>query len=277
MSRGPAILDDLDDARVKLRRANKHIKTASVLIHNYVFSKPYEIVIEHDAAAKKKTARFWSRSRIPDEADEAVESVVQNLRSALDYIAHAAVLKRGPPPVPFEKIAFPIFKNRAAFTDPGTQGYIRKIGGVEWLNFLAAQKPYGGGDDVLFALNAANNVEKHRHLARIGGTAGGGGRFKAFGPHIRFNVGMLIGSLDDGMELVSVNDTASDPEVKLAVFIALRGAPGFERTPAEKALLTFYHRVEAVLTDARRAFFPAIIAAHSVALVLWQVYNCQSS
>lgn len=232
-----ARVDPLDDARTKVRRANKQIKSADVLIHNYLFAKPYEIVIEHDIAAAKKTARLRFRSEIPDEADEAVESALQNLRSALDYIANAIVLRLGPPPVKVEAISFPIWKSESAFLDPGAQGSIRKIGGSDWLAFLAVQKPYRGGNDALYALNAANNIEKHRHLARMGSVGGPGGRFEAsLASTLSFNVAMFMGGLEDGMELASVTDSQSDPKISMTVFLALREAPTFERTPATVTL-----------------------------------------
>jgi hypothetical protein len=256
--------DPLGDALTKVKRAKRHVKIADVAIHNYVLGKPYEIVMDRDTEPPQKTAFLRILKAIPDEADEAVFTAIQNLRSALDYIAWAVASRTGTPASP-EHIAFPFFRSKAAFEQSGIKREIEKAIGSVWYDFVAAHQPYPGGNDVLCALNVANRVEKHRLLMHVGGITANSLRSvsRVTANADATNLWVKIyhqavhhGPLYDGMNLVSVHETSGDPEIAMTFQVALREVAGFETQPAVVALNSFAYAVESVLGEARNIFWP---------------------
>src|ERR1700685_2670955 len=99
--------DPLADARLKVKRADKHVKKVDVLAHNYVQARPFEVRIEHDTATAQKLARLHFLREIPDELAEEAHIAIHGFRSALDSVAWS-VANRGGVPVNPKTVTFPI-------------------------------------------------------------------------------------------------------------------------------------------------------------------------
>jgi len=102
-----------------------------------------------------------------DLAFDALE-IVQRLRAALDKAIVALVEANGRG---CSGVGFPfggLDRNTGRpnpFPDPRWDkqgGLKRKLSGEQWL-FVESQKPYPGGNDVLWAINEVANVDKHRN------------------------------------------------------------------------------------------------------------------
>jgi len=93
----------------------------------------------------------------------------QNLRTALEYLAHGLVVanKR----TPTRETSFPILKGDidSKLYSPAFDGKVVGMGDKA-IEAIKRLKPYKGGNNVLYRLHALNNRDKHR-LLLAGGSA----------------------------------------------------------------------------------------------------------
>lgn len=250
--------DPLADAQKSVKWANKDIRKVDVAVHNFAFSKPYRIVREINANRTQEIAKLRFVSDIPDEVTEKTKTALQHLRSALDYLAWQVANRGGAPANP-KDVAFTICDTRKLFEDPSTQGKIQKIGGADWLTFLNGLKPYPGGNDLLYALNVANNTDKHRVLRRFALRAGGSLAVKNIPVQITSMtiLGGIDHALEDGMGIVAypVVPGEQQPEVEMTANIAFGEIEAVKGQPIVVALRQFSRVVEDIIELGRRTFF----------------------
>jgi hypothetical protein len=93
------------------------------------------------------------------------------MRCALDHLAwqiHLRYCATGAAALNMKKVSFGIYESRNDYIKPASQELIDRVGGMEWAVFLDNVKPYRGGNELLYALNLANNLDKHRDILEIG-------------------------------------------------------------------------------------------------------------
>jgi hypothetical protein len=95
--------------------------------------------------------------------------VLHNLRSALDHLVYHLALVADPDASDdvLRKVAFPIGKSLEDYRTLRT----RKMEGViesRAVEFIDSLKPYKSGNEALWRLNEANNIDKHRKLISVG-------------------------------------------------------------------------------------------------------------
>jgi hypothetical protein len=155
--------DPLSDAKIKIERANANIQ--DVLSEHVAFfgnAPPhYTSFRELTADGTREALKIKIIRDPPPLFAAAVGDAVTNLRSALDYLTCQLAIQNGTNDV--SKVEWPFASSPEAFASANTQ---KKIKGLspEAVDLIRSQKPYRGGDDLLWSLNDLRNSNIHRHL-----------------------------------------------------------------------------------------------------------------
>lgn len=147
--------------RIKIERAKKHLLD---LEREVILLRGKQV---HVVFTDKKLAP--GKIGLPDltpvrvlsfNALSAAGDVIQNLRSALDHLAHHLVAVAGN--TPSRLVEFPIGKDAATYE----ADKVRKVQGMrpEAVEAIDRLKPYKGGNELLWKIHALNNLDKHRAI-----------------------------------------------------------------------------------------------------------------
>lgn len=158
---------DLKDVFLKIERANQHIEEFKNALAVFRDSKPYVYSTKIDPKTKDVIYYIVEARNPPPILSVIAGDVLQNLRTALDYLMCALVIANGGKPT--SQTCFPISKQVPTTSDE-IASFRRKINGVGQPaeNLIHAIKPYKGGDDALWRLHALNNRDKHQLLLTVG-------------------------------------------------------------------------------------------------------------
>jgi hypothetical protein len=150
--------DPFYSARLRIARAQEHLKDLEIRIDGFFQKKPYTRIVEpdpdglHDLLKIRLTERFPFRWRI------LATEVIEHARASLDHATWAtAYLNTRNRNLEFA--VFPFVKNPAKLAE--------RIKGVckdcppEIQALLATFKPYKGGNDLLYLMNDMCNLSKH--------------------------------------------------------------------------------------------------------------------
>jgi hypothetical protein len=161
--------DFLSGSRLKVARAKDHIMEVAIQSTSFFESKPHRIFSERDAQGTGFTVKLRLERPIPDKISVVVGDALSQLRSALDVLVCSAALNNGATNT--KNIYFPFAKDAAEFELPATQRKIEKLSNGDRM-VVGAFKPYKGGNDLLWSLNALCNIDKHNRLIAVGGMGG---------------------------------------------------------------------------------------------------------
>jgi hypothetical protein len=130
-------------------------------------TEPYKIVRQANLKAGKTVYLVEKADPVPPSVSILTGDAIQNLRTALDYLAYSLVIANKADPT--DDTSFPILRG-----DVGSKFYKATFEGkVKGMRYEAIEKikslnPYKGGHDTLYSLHALNNREKHRLLLAAG-------------------------------------------------------------------------------------------------------------
>lgn len=153
-----------ESVRVKLERANKHIVDLDAAIAKFFERRPYSVVAYIDA---ERRATYCLKHIEP--IDLSIPAIagdaIQNLRTALDYLAGALWRRtnsgewRG---------YFPITESAAKYKTEG-MGRIKGMG-RDAIDAIDGVEPYQGGKgDTLWRLHSLSIIDKHRLPLTVAG------------------------------------------------------------------------------------------------------------
>jgi hypothetical protein len=155
---------DLTGCRAKIERAKKHIVDFSHDKVAFLDTNPYVVISKFNAETNQTESIMGPMPQIPDALATIAGDAIQNLRSALDYLAAALVVSVGNVP---KFVYFPICETLKKYEaeSPGkTKGMPPKA-----KEFIDSKEPYGGGNgNDLWILHTLNNTDKHKLLTTIG-------------------------------------------------------------------------------------------------------------
>jgi hypothetical protein len=156
------------DVELKIKWANHHFLNFQKFLRAWAKSDTCRIVIEHDPDSRYVLYRLSEDFFVPRDFALLSGDILQNLRTALDYLACALVRANNGKVT--DKTCFPILK-RIPATPEEEQAFARKIEGMtdRAKDLIRASKPYHGGDEILWRLHELNRREKHRLLFTVGG------------------------------------------------------------------------------------------------------------
>jgi hypothetical protein len=149
----------LDAIGAKIKRAEKHIADYRAAIQSFKGTNPYEIVRQPEIKSAQIVYNVNRVDPVPLPIRAIAADVIQNFRTALDYLACAIV------PAPTTSTYFPILK-QAPTPDQIKTAFDGKIKGASQsaIDKIASLKPYKGGNDVLWRLHELNKRDKHSLL-----------------------------------------------------------------------------------------------------------------
>jgi hypothetical protein len=162
----------LSGARMKLRRANEHLKALDQSVKGFLRRNPYELAVQFEPEEGADIVVVWARVREspPLEWSLVIGDIVHNLRSAHDHLAYQLVVVNGKKPT--VRTAFPIrIEDPYTSKDPrALKGWERMTRGMHARDIVRLEElqPYQGGDDrrrsSLYVLNRLSNWDKHNEL-----------------------------------------------------------------------------------------------------------------
>lgn len=148
----------------KVQRSKKHILELEERWSAFASDGGYRIAREDDSQTGDRTYRLADVKPIPVDIPLIVGDAIQNLRSALDHVAHFLVsVGLGPGHPPITHAYFPIAENATKYNAE----LPRKVRGMRQaaINAINAIQPYGGGNgELLWVIHTLNNIDKHRLL-----------------------------------------------------------------------------------------------------------------
>ena len=167
----PLSVDDrINLIRVKIERAKKHLLDLETEVLRFRDKKVNIAFSDQQPAPGKFRSKpgmgrpsVTSVRTLSFNAVCAAGDVVQNLRSALDYLANHLVAAAGNPPS--RRVEFPIAKDPAAYE----RDKAGKVEGMvsEAVKAIDRLKPYKGGNTLLWKIHELNNIDKHRMLFTV--------------------------------------------------------------------------------------------------------------
>jgi hypothetical protein len=162
----------LESVRIKVARASEHLESLKLEIARYYATKPAEFVadptIYTDDAGEQYVFGSFKSDAPPSHIAIVVGDVLQNLRSALDYLVWELVLANKEKPGKYN--SFPICPSDKNFSNECRRG---RLNGVcsEAIAELERLQPYFGGSDIdksfLWILEQFTNINKHRRVLLI--------------------------------------------------------------------------------------------------------------
>lgn len=154
---------------VKIKRAKKHLAELEAAAETYRDSYTHVAAAEENPKFAQGQPQLRKLPIIHFDMLAIAGDVLQNLRSSLDHLIYQLALVANPDTDErvLQTVSFPIGKSLQRYES--LRG--RKIKGViepRAVEFIDRLKPYKGGNDALWRLHEANNIDKHRRLISIG-------------------------------------------------------------------------------------------------------------
>jgi hypothetical protein len=150
--------------RLKIDRANHHIRDLASQIIAFGESRPYESRHDRNPNTRCIECTLTKVGELPDPLSTITGDVIHNLRSALDHIAYLLCISRSG--CKGSSVYFPISEDALKYEAEAP----RKIKGMrqDAVKAINRIEPYGGGaGDILWRLHALDNADKHRLLVPI--------------------------------------------------------------------------------------------------------------
>lgn len=161
-------------SRLKVKRANKHIKELNRIIIGFNKIDRYGLRTQKNVNTGNNFVKFNmpSSRRIP----LIIGDAIHNLRSALDILIYEIIIMNGKILTSSEErsISFPFRNTRDELVTAINNGIIQTIG-IDLINVIVdIIKPYySGGNNSLCALNKLDIIDKHRLLLSTVSVASG--------------------------------------------------------------------------------------------------------
>lgn len=148
----------------KIERAEKHIADFNRASDLFVKAGSYSVTGDRDPQTREPFYYVSDASPVPPSIMVIVGDAIQNLRTALDYLANALVIANGKKPR--STTGYPIVKDPTA----DEARFVSKVEGMrqEAIDTIRRQKPYQRGDATLWCLHHFSNADKHRVLLGAG-------------------------------------------------------------------------------------------------------------
>jgi hypothetical protein len=147
-----------DSSRLKIKRANRHIKDLEAVIQAFLKTDFYRLVNDVDPKTGHQLFKLQDISSPPTEISLIVGDAVHNLRSALDHAMVTILGKKG------NQVAFPVAKNRDNPGAHSTYGIIKEAL-PDLANLLTNNIGiHDTGDACIWSISALDNIDKHNLL-----------------------------------------------------------------------------------------------------------------
>jgi hypothetical protein len=176
-----------DSASLKIDRAAKHVSELNELLRK---NRPFVLVVQTYVETGQRTAFTKKNAAIINEIALATGDVIHNLRSALDHAYFGIVSPHCTSDKERRIVQFPFTSKALELRKTIIDGYAQRAG----TGFFCAMlnlRPHGeaGGNEMLYLIREADNLDKHRLLIpAVDYTSADGNKWKAAFPDIPFNI-----------------------------------------------------------------------------------------
>lgn len=154
----------LDGAKLKIARAQQHLDALEVEIRAYLDTKPYEFPFRQEQRLVKTGTAVITKEP-PLELGCIFGDCLNNLRTALEYIAWELYTKYKIPPLPPRQasgIHFPLQKIAADFSSNARPKLEDLAFPAAAIDLIESVQPYQAGYESLGLLNSLVNTDKHK-------------------------------------------------------------------------------------------------------------------
>jgi hypothetical protein len=155
-------------SRLKVQRANKHIREIQTILTEFANSDFYTVSIDYNPEQRTNTLCFSiDKTGFPiDDTALAIGDVLHNLRSALDHLWYNVVLRCDGRPTDWTR--FPVFDAGEELVNAINAALKKKQITIAVAQFvLETIKPYYAGNPVIWGLHTLNIREKHEVLVPV--------------------------------------------------------------------------------------------------------------
>lgn len=152
--------DPFNSSKRRIERAKTHIHDLDMGIKSFFDGKPCSHAVETDADGINQLHKIKFTAPIPDRLMEIAADSLENLRAALDQAGYAVAVAAGASNP--RSAYFPIGED-ATNLESIIKRRCKNIPDDIVALFRGFQS-YEGGNDLIWALNKANNINKHRLL-----------------------------------------------------------------------------------------------------------------
>jgi hypothetical protein len=158
-----------NDSRLKIKRANQHIRELNDVLNTYMRSDFYSLAVELDAETGEEFLCFRTIKQMPESVPLIIGDAVHNLRTALDYLPCQIVRQAGGRT---GYVKFPFRDTREELVAAVNGGEIKRAGTSVIATIIDEIKPYRqGGNGALCALHDLDITDKHFLLVPTMGIA----------------------------------------------------------------------------------------------------------
>lgn len=155
--------------RMRIARANEHIRNLDRRVKRFFDSKPYARVTERDDDGIHDQHKIKLTKVFPTGFTSVAAEAIEGLRSALDQATFATAALSG---VKHSKSAYFPISSSAAELDAVIKGRCKNVP-PDIISLFRSFNPYKGGNDLIWALNNACNTSKHGIIVPVGMSTAG--------------------------------------------------------------------------------------------------------
>lgn len=152
--------DPFNSSKRRIARAKIHIHDLKGRADSFLKDNPCFHVVEPDTDGINNLHKIKFSATIPDSFGEIAADALENLRASLDQAGYAVAVAAGAKDP--RSAYFPIGDD-ATNLEGIIKGRCQQIPD-EIVTLFRTFEPYQGGNDLIWALNKANNINKHRLL-----------------------------------------------------------------------------------------------------------------
>ncbi|MGA2980640.1 MAG: hypothetical protein ABSD76_13705 [Terriglobales bacterium] len=158
----------IEDVASKIKWANKHINDFMAAAVEFAKTDPYGTTVKTDPQSQQRIYTITKITPIPAHLRLIAGDAIQNMRSALDYLA-CGLVRVATKAEPSKYVGFPI-SDSEPLTKEEKAAFARQVKGMRQgtIDAIKAIKPYQRGNDTLWRLHRLNRIDKHRLLMAAG-------------------------------------------------------------------------------------------------------------
>jgi hypothetical protein len=174
------MIDSLTGVRLKLLRADQHLKVLRDELAAFNAGDPYRIAHEVNADGSEHIFKMKVLKQPPPLLSAIIGDALQNMRACLEHLAWSLAWKDKRSEPDRSTTSFPIYrvesdfwnanKRTGAFSTGSGAHKISEITRVSVRAAIQQLQPYKTGRDELYILNELARVDRHQSLRVIGGT-----------------------------------------------------------------------------------------------------------
>ena len=157
----------LAGCRAKIARAEETLSGLARDVAAFLESPPYRIVRQHQDGGLEYAFIAYGEPRPPLRFAVLAGEIIHHLRSSLDHVVHALVLRNGRTPTLTNQ--FPICTTAKAFQLACDRGQIKGVG-ASAAGLIEAAQPFTSqapDDTILHVVGQYDNTDKHRLLVVV--------------------------------------------------------------------------------------------------------------